>query len=302
MKNPRGAFSVRETHGILRRPENLVRAASETLGWTSLYASAQRELPFEASYRAVRDHLVVLHLDGPVGVRILLGKGQQKHTTGPGALFIVPGGMDLGVHLQGALESLHVYLRDTLLREVASVFARGDPALVELVPRLGDRDPLLEHLALSMREALTDPDPGTALYADELARMFGVRLLHSHSNRGLHPFKPPKAGLTRAQLTRAIEFMEACLSKQFSVAELAAAAGLSPAHFIRQFKASLGIAPHQYLLRLRLDRAKRLLRETDCSIAQIAFECGFSHQEHMTRFFSRLVGTTPATFRRAARS
>jgi AraC family transcriptional regulator len=79
-----GAFSVRETHGILWRPENRVRAASEGLGWTSLYASAQRETPYEASYAAVRDHLVVLHLDGPVGVGRVLGRTRERRVVAPG--------------------------------------------------------------------------------------------------------------------------------------------------------------------------------------------------------------------------
>jgi AraC family transcriptional regulator len=108
--------------------------------------------------------------------------------------------------------------------------------------------------------------------------------------------------LTRTQLARAIEFMDANLAERLALGEIAGAVGLSPAHFIRQFKVSKGVAPHKYLLRLRLERAKRLLRETDRSIAQIAFECGFSHQEHMTRFFGQLAGTTPAVFRRTVRA
>lgn len=302
MEGPGGAFGVRETHGILWRSENRVRAASEGLGWTSLYISAQRETPYEASYRAVRDHLVILHLDGPVGVGRVLGKSQERRTIRPGGLFILPGGVDFGVQLEGGLESLHIYLRDAVLREVAADLARGDPAHVELVPRLGDQDPLIEHLALGIRDVLTDPDPGAAVYADQLARTLGARLLRAHSNRVLQPVAPPRGALTRAQLARAVEAMDAGLSGPLSLSEIAAATGLSPAHFARHFKASLGVAPHQHLLRMRLERAKRLLRETDRSVAQVAFECGFSHQEHMTRFFSRLTGTTPAAFRRTTQA
>ena len=301
MERSGGAFGVRETHGILWRPEHRVRATSEGLGWTSLYASTQREAPYKASYGAVCDHLVILHLDGPVGVNRVLGKKEERRKTGPGGLFILPGGVDFGVQLEGVLESLHVYLRDAVLREMAADLTRGDPAHVELVPRLGGGDPLIEHLALGIRGALTDPDPGAAVYADQLARALGARLLRAHSDRVVRPVASSPGNLTRAQLGGAVEAMEAGLAGPLSLAEIAAAAGLSPAHFARRFKASLGIAPHRHLLRLRLERAKRLLRETDRSVAQVAFECGFSHQEHMTRFFGRLVGTTPAAFRRAAR-
>jgi AraC family transcriptional regulator len=297
------AFSLHETHGILWRPDNRFHATSEGLGWSSLFASAQREAPYEASYRGVGDHLMILHLDGPVAIcRRDHGKSQQQRTVRPGSLSVLPGGMDFGVRLEGGLESLHVYLRDAVLRQVAAELVGGDPARVELVPRLGTHDPLLEQLALGVREALTASDPGSAAYADHLARALAARLLRAHSNRIPQPAEPPQRGLTRTQLARAIEFMDANLAERVGLDDIAGAVGLSPAHFIRQFKLSTGMSPHKYLVRLRLERAKRLLRETDCSIAQIAFDCGFSHQEHMTRFFGQLAGTTPAVFRRAVRA
>jgi len=229
MAGPSGAFSVRETHGILWRPANRVRVASEGLGWSSLYASAQLEKPYEDSFRAVPDHLVIVHLDGPVGVSRVLGKSLERRTIAPGGLFILPGGVDFGVELEGQLESLHVYLRDAVLRQVAAELVPGDPALVELVPRLGDQDALIEHLALGIREALTDPDPGARVYTDQLARVLGARLLRAHSNRVPRQVAPPPGGLTRNQLARAIEFMDANLSGSPFLEEIADAAGLIPA-------------------------------------------------------------------------
>ena len=63
-----GEFSVVETHGILLRPQNHTHLTSKGLGWSSIYASAQREKPYEDVYNAVNDHLIILHLDGPVAV------------------------------------------------------------------------------------------------------------------------------------------------------------------------------------------------------------------------------------------
>jgi AraC family transcriptional regulator len=294
-------FSLRETHGILWRPDNRIHTASEGLGWSSLYASSQSEAPYDGSFHPVRDHLLIIHLDGPDAVCHVHGMGQERHKVRAGSLFIVPGGLDYSVRFEGAIESIHVYLRDSVLREVAAGLVGGDPAQIELVPRVGHHDPLIEQLALGIREALTTPDPSSAVYADQLARTLGARLIHDHSNRAFQTAESPKSGLTRSQLARAIEFMDANLSKRLSLEDIAAATGLSPAHFIRQFKAGVGLAPHKYLVRLRLDRAKRLLRETDRSIAQIAFECGFAHQEHMTYIFGQFVGTTPAAFRREMR-
>ena len=294
------AFRVNETHGILWRQTNRFRASSDGAGWTSLYASAQRETPYQASYGAVRDHLVILHLDGPVGVSRYLDNGQARRAVPPGGLFILPGGVDFGVRLEGKLESLHVYVRDSVLREVAAELFGAQAHEMQLVPRLGEQDPLIERLALNIRGALGDADPSASVYVDYLARALGAQLLRAHSSySGRSPEARAPGQLTRAQLDRVVECMEANLTRPLTLDDLAAAAGLSPTHFARRFKATTGAAPHQHVLRLRLQRAQRLLRESSRSIAQVAFECGFAHQGHLTRVFTRLAGTTPAAFRRS---
>jgi AraC family transcriptional regulator len=297
------AFGVHETHGILWQQTNRIRASSEGAGWTSLYASAQREQPYQASYGAVPDHLVVVHLDGPVGVSRYLDKGQARRAIPPGGLFILPGGVDFGVRLEGELESLHVYVRDSILREVAGELFGADADRMKLVPRLGDQDPLIERLALNIRGALGDAEPSASVYVDYLARALSAHLLRAHSNYSGRSAEQRAPGeLTRAQFDRVVDCMESNLTGALTLADLAAAASLSPTHFARRFKATTGAAPHQHIMRLRLQRAQRLLRETPRSIAQVAFDCGFAHQGHLTRVFTRLAGITPAAFRRASRS
>jgi AraC family transcriptional regulator len=293
-------FGVEETHGILWRPENRVYANSDGRGWTSLYASTQRETPYEAEYRAVQDHLIILHLDGPVGVRRRLGADESRRVVPPGGLFILPGGVEFGVELEGELDSLHVYLRRHLVQEVASELGVDNPGLT-LVPRLGERDLLIERLALGVREALTDDDDAAGVYVDYLSRALAARLLREHSNASLQRDEPAKGGLTAAQIAVATDFMEAHLDQPVTLSEMASACGLSPTHFARRFKAALGVPPHQHLMQLRVERAKRLLQGT-LPIVEVALTCGFAHQEHLTRIFRRETGMTPASFRRSAQT
>jgi AraC family transcriptional regulator len=93
--------------------------------------------------------------------------------------------------------------------------------------------------------------------------------------------------------------MEQRLAEPLPLSDLAAAASLSVSQFTRQFRASTGESPHQYLLRLRLQQACRLLRTVTSSISEVAASCGFSHQEHLTRVMRARLGTTPAAVRRA---
>ena len=104
-------FRIEETHGILSRPENKIRASSDRFGWSSLYASAQREIPYEGYFPAVKDQLIVQHLDGPVPIDRLHGPNPARCVVPAGGLHLVPGGLDFGVRLMGALSTLHVYVR-----------------------------------------------------------------------------------------------------------------------------------------------------------------------------------------------
>lgn len=88
------------------------------------------------------------------------------------------------------------------------------------------------------------------------------------------------------------------LARRITVAELAQVACLSPSHFHAQFKECVGLTPHQYLLKLRLDRAARLLRESDLPLVRVAGECGFSSQSALTTAMRRYLGLTPKSLRR----
>lgn len=295
-----GEFSVVETHGILLRPQNQTHLSSKGLGWASLYASCQREKPYEDTYNAVHDHLIILHLDGPVAVTRVMGKIPARRVIAPGGLFILPGGRDFGVRLEGELDSLHIYIRKQVVDDVAEDFGYVAADCIEIVPGLGDHDPLIERLALGIQEALRNSDTAGTVYADYLAQALAARLLRQHSTSA-HINPLPQGGFTKLQLQRATDFMQAHLGDSLTLAELATATGLSPSHFARRFKVSTGVPPHQFLMQLRVERAKRMLRG-GTSIIEIALTCGFTHQEHMTRIFRRAVGVTPAAYRRSVQS
>jgi len=109
------------------------------------------------------------------------------------------------------------------------------------------------------------------------------------------------APVAKANLSNAINFIEANLDQSIGLTAIAEIAGLSVSHLTRQFRAAVGQAPHQYLLQRRVENAKRRLRGTDASIPQIAFVCGFASQQHLTRIFKRVCGATPAAYRKMSR-
>ena len=98
-------------------------------------------------------------------------------------------------------------------------------------------------------------------------------------------------------LLRARDLADARYFEPLTVAEMARAAGLSPAHFSREFKRAFGESPHQYLLTRRLERAAALLRNTDRPVTEICFAVGLSSLGSFTSSFRRVYGTTPLAYR-----
>ena len=171
------------------------------------------------------------------------------------------------------------------------------------MPRFGDADPLIEGLLLAVRDTLYDPDPTAMPYVDYLARAIAARLVRHHSSSSpIDQTDAARPRMASERLQRAVDFIEANLDQPIGLSEIADAAGLSPTHFAREFKSTVGQPPHQYVMERRVEHAERALAETTTSIAEIAAACGFSNQEHLTRLFKRARGTTPAAYRMGRRS
>ena len=102
---------------------------------------------------------------------------------------------------------------------------------------------------------------------------------------------------TARHLVRARDLVDARFAEPLTVADLARSAGLSPAHFSREFRRAFGESPHVYLLTRRLERAAAMLRTTDHSVADICSEVGLSSVGSFTTTFKRVYGSSPAAYR-----
>jgi len=113
--------------------------------------------------------------------------------------------------------------------------------------------------------------------------------------------EPSRSGaLSHAQRQLFNQYLEENLDRNLSLAELAGVVQLSVFHFTRKFRTEFGCPPHAYVMRKRIERAKAQLARGNVPLKVIAASNGFSDQSHMTRLFQRLLGVTPAEYRRAA--
>ena len=134
------------------------------------------------------------------------------------------------------------------------------------------------------------------LYAESLFNALSMHLLTHYCTRKIK-LQDCGNGLAPFKLKQILELINDSLSEEISLLELAKFLNLSQFHFCREFKKSVGVTPHHYIMQQRVKMAKRVLKQQDASIAEVAVECGFSNQSHLGRVFKQHTGTTPRRFR-----
>ena len=162
-------------------------------------------------------------------------------------------------------------------------------------PVLDGHDGFVTHLILALRD-LARSRSG-ADYGDSLC---GALVEHMRrSSSGSRPERSEHGqALSSARLRRVFEYVDAHLDEGISLSTLAHQSGTSTFHFSRLFKRRTGIAPHQFIIQKRIERARSLLSDADFSINEVAFRCGFSQLSHFTSTFRRTVGVSPSAYRR----
>jgi len=214
----------------------------------------------------------------------------------PRHMHFAPTGLDMWGYTAGVR-----FVKDATLtfdlETLAEQMDRKFNADVIARPRLRFADERIWTLVRLLSDAVNDPDPSAQLYGDGLTTAIVARLLATPLESRASP-----CGLAPWQLKRVVEYLHIHLPQRVELADLARVAGLSQAHFSRAFKASTGMAPYQWQLDARIRRAQALLMHTPASLDQVAEVTGFADAVHFGRTFRKLVGATPAAWRRDRKS
>ncbi|PYS00864.1 MAG: hypothetical protein DMG12_16560, partial [Acidobacteria bacterium] len=192
---------------------------------------------------------------------------------------------------------LQVYLRGSIYQAAVSEIYNCDISGAELVPRFAILDPMLEQLAVAITTALREGTAEDGLYIDTIAQMMAVHLARLHSSRSRPGRMPLVQTISGWRMRRVIEYIEENLDGDLSLQAMAAEVDISPIYLARAFKAAIGQSPHRYVLARRVERAKELLRNTEMPVVDVALSAGFSSQSHLSYWFQRYVGVSPAAYR-----
>ena len=276
-------------------------------GWPGVDLERFVHLFDETNAPSLPCHSVLLHLAPRFHnmARSLDGGRAYKEHFHPGEIATIPAGVSSRWTCKRPMEIdvLHLYLTEEFLRKVAESI-EVDPDGFEIVPRLAIEDPQIKQIGLLLKaEAEAEGLLGGKLYAESLANALAISLIREHSSLGKSASRKAASlkrdtKLSKGALREALDYVGDNLEKDLTLAEVAGAARISPYHFLRLFKESTGLTPHQYVIERRVERARELLGRSSLTISEVALSCGFADQSHLSRHFKRLVGLTPKGFRR----
>lgn len=271
------------------------QASSAGLGWSTMFASVQREEPFRGRFEANANALLVTGASGPVDVTYRIdGRVVSRHLQEKG-IFFLPPHRDCEVTLNTPLNTIHVYLRAELFSGSEGKAQNCD---FGLLPLLGEPEPITSNLLAVVEEMVREGDTSCSLLADSISHAIANRFVVLNGRK-------PKTScdVERGLSTRSVrsirDFVEAHIADCIKLGDLAAICGVSPEYFIRLFKSSLGVSPHRYVVGVRIHHAKLLLTDPKIALAEVARQCGFAHQQHFTNTFRQMTGVSPGAYRRA---
>jgi AraC family transcriptional regulator len=244
---------------------------------------------WEARDLASDKHFIAINVDAvPLSFERLQGREVRRVVMPPGSAWINPAGMPFTHLIAEPSRFVNVLLDPAELNRLVD-----DEVTLRLV--LPADSPQIAHLAQALAAEARQGGPSGPGFASAL----GAALASHLAQAFVDGFRPARDGLCAAQLRRVWKLVEARLGdSELAVEDLARAAGMSPSHFSRQFRAAVGVSPYRYLLRRRVERARDMLVAGSHRLGDIALAVGFADQAHFSRAFKQLLGMPPRAFTR----
>jgi AraC family transcriptional regulator len=295
---------------ILRRIEGVQKfvpftpsAMSYGLEWNALQAVRYLKSPAsgEFSMPAASRHGLVLTIQPAERLDVRYAEVRVKRPPFAGSINVIPAGSSVEWCRKGSMDALFIHLEPSLVSRIATESFHLVSSRTVLPPLYGLNVPELRSAMLAVDAELRAGGVGGPLLAETFANVLAVHLIRHITGHRRH--KAPADGvLPSHKLRTAIEYIMENLEGSPTLKEIAAVVHLSPYHFARQFKAATGLAPHQFVIARRIERAQHLLRTNGgLGLAEVAFRAGFANQSHFCFHFKRIVGVTPRQFRGSAR-
>jgi AraC family transcriptional regulator len=275
-------------------PSSSILLSSVAAGWRGIGVEWHRLEPQELPEHYVAGHgLAISTGQQPISFGWKDGKRWREGLLNPGEFHLLTHGELNTPRWLQTFEEIALVLDP---RFVANVVRDDLPAdRIEFATQRSARDATITRYAEAFRSELANNSPNGSLYAETLTVGFTLHLLSRYAV-GKPKVPLPRGKLNSFQLRTVVDFVQAHLSEDVTLLSLAEHAHVSPFHFARQFRATVGMPLHQFVLRQRVQKSLKLIEAGKLPLAQIAVGAGFHDQPHFTHAFRRALGTTPAKY------
>ena len=270
-----------------------ITVSSKELDWDGIYIEKGENEAFTPDDVTVPQHYFAMNAGPAFDWEWKDGKTFRTHRYDTGDLWVNPAGVPFSHRINGRNQFVLLTLDPSKIPELLP-----DQPLLERQVFRRQHQCQDKHLQALIQALLIEAEmggPNGRLYADTLSTALATHFVNHYSIdcpidfSSLHPIE-------RQRLGRIVDYIEANLTEEISLSDLALEAGLSKFHFSRLFKDAIGVTPHKYVVKRRIEQAAQVLRRGDVTIAQVAHRFGFTDQSHFTRVFKQVKGVTPKRF------
>jgi AraC family transcriptional regulator len=243
--------------------------------------------PAELLQPQVKEHRIAVNIGDPVYCEYKTGNKWVPIVYPEGSFAIIPNGQGNQIRWFQKMNNIIITLDHKYTNEL---FEENN---LELAEKRAATDETVWQIAKAFKDELTNPGYGGPVYGDSLAIALAIHI-GSKYRKNKKVIYSPRGKLPAVRLRSIIEYIHLHIGDNIGIEELSVQACLSPFHFCRIFKTTTGLAPHQYILRLKIDRAIHLIRHKKSSLRDIAYKLGFTDPAHFSNSFKKVTGFTPA--------
>jgi AraC family transcriptional regulator len=283
-------------------PTSALLASSAGLGWSAMSVELRSHGVCEAPAIVPQHVEICLVVAGSEdGLVRRTGAGFcQEAIPKTGAIWLSPAGVGKEIVITAPIpQTMHLYLHTALFDRLKDDFTLPVAPAHSIRHAVGIGDDVIDQIGRSILSELTVETAASRVFVEAASLTLAARLLQKHCDSGAcAPTDSSAHSLDHIRLRRVLDYIAASIKDDITLVDLAGIAGYSPFHFARKFTLAMGISPHRYISRIRLENAMAELAAGKLPLAEVALNAQFSSQASFTRAFHRATRMTPKEYQR----
>lgn len=269
-----------------------ILVSSKGLDWHGIHIEKGENDGFTPDDVTVTQHYFAMNTGPAMQWEWKDGSTFKTHCYETGELWVNPAGVPFSHRISGHNQFVLLTLEPQKLTDLMPEGSSSEYKVFRRQHRSRDK-----HLQMLIQALLIEAEmggPNGQLYVDSLSTALSAHFVNHYSVEQPGNLVTPYTS-ERQRFENVIAYIEAHLTEDIGLSDLALQAGLSKFHFSRLFKQTVGLTPHKYVIKRRIEQAAQQLKQGQ-SITQVAHQFGFSDQSHFTRVFKQIKGSTPRQF------